>query len=172
MTYIPADQEKMREKVRERRSLGASSYGGNRDFRESLFSVFVDNINPVVDSAGLWGMFKPFGKVRDIFLSAKKESRGSCYAFIRFGSLEEAQGVAKKVNGMYIYGWPIIAKVADFGWNNRRSSVREKTEAMRPNWNFREAMLNRGMYKSKNSRTVRQMQNQRQEKRTFVDIVK
>ena len=78
----------MREKVRERSSQGFGGHGGGRDFRESLFSVFVDNINPVVDSAGLWGMFKPFGKVHDIFLSAKKESRCSCYAFIRFVSMD------------------------------------------------------------------------------------
>ncbi|KAK1589229.1 hypothetical protein Q3G72_031730 [Acer saccharum] len=27
------------------------------------------------------------------------------------------------VNGMHIYGWPISAKVADYGWNNRRKTV-------------------------------------------------
>jgi hypothetical protein len=37
-----------------------------------MFSIFVDNLNPVVDSARLWGMFKPFGKVRDVFSFSKE----------------------------------------------------------------------------------------------------
>ncbi|KAK1578506.1 hypothetical protein Q3G72_030798 [Acer saccharum] len=41
---------------------GWDGNGGVKDFRESLFSVFVGNINPTVDSAGFWGIFKPFRK--------------------------------------------------------------------------------------------------------------
>ena len=65
-----------------------------RDFKESLVSVFLGNLNPVVDSVGLWGMFKPFGKVRDVFLSSKKRFQRSCFAFIRFDTVEEARRLA------------------------------------------------------------------------------
>ncbi|KAK1581656.1 hypothetical protein Q3G72_007763 [Acer saccharum] len=59
-----------RERVRERRSRafgrrdfrfgygfdksGKSRNGSSKDFREHLVSVFIDNLNPVVDVAGLW----------------------------------------------------------------------------------------------------------------------
>ncbi|KAI9182831.1 hypothetical protein LWI28_029263 [Acer negundo] len=68
----------------------------------SLF--FIGNVNPVVDSAELWGIFKPFGKVRDVYLSEKKNPRNSCFAFIQFESLEEAETVARRVNGIHVYG--------------------------------------------------------------------
>jgi hypothetical protein len=86
-----------------------------------LVSVFIDNLNPVVDHVGVWGIFKPLGRIRDVFLSSKVRTRRSCYAFLRFGTLDEANKVAAMVNGMHVYRWTISAKVADFGWNNRRS---------------------------------------------------
>ncbi|KAK1582717.1 hypothetical protein Q3G72_017617 [Acer saccharum] len=93
---------------------------GRKDFREKLVSVFIGNLNPIVDSVGLWDIFKIFGKVRDVFLSDKKEPNRSRFAFIRFETLEEAEKFAQKVNGMHVYAWPIVAKVASYDWNNRR----------------------------------------------------
>ncbi|KAK0588949.1 hypothetical protein LWI29_007612 [Acer saccharum] len=118
----------MRESRRETSSAhvkGSSQarYETRRDFRDSLFSVYIDNINPVVDYEGLWGIFKPFGRIRDIFKSSKSQSRRSCYAFLRFATAKEAQRVVDSVNGMHIYGWPIKAKMADSGWSRRRDPV-------------------------------------------------
>ena len=90
------------------------------DFRANLVSIFVDNLNPVVDQKGLWGIFKPFGLVRDIHLSPKLRNRRSCYAFVRFATLEEAEHVARITNGMHVYGWPITSKVANIDWNKRK----------------------------------------------------
>ncbi|KAK2636976.1 hypothetical protein Ddye_031768 [Dipteronia dyeriana] len=90
-------------------------WGVRKDFRENLVSVFVGNINPVVDSASLWGIFKPFGKVRDVFLSSNTNLRQSCYAFIRFESIEETNKAAQREDGMQIYRWPIRAKVTAYG---------------------------------------------------------
>ncbi|KAK2645152.1 hypothetical protein Ddye_020347 [Dipteronia dyeriana] len=106
---------------REGNQVGNNDKGCRRDFREELFSIFVDNLNPSVDSMGLWGIFKPFGKVMDVFLSTKNRLRREHYAFIRFGSLEEANKVERMTNEMYIYGWSIVSKVASYGWNRRRS---------------------------------------------------
>ncbi|KAK3211655.1 hypothetical protein Dsin_016361 [Dipteronia sinensis] len=104
----------MREKGRVR-GYGQGSSDARRDYRDSLFSVFVENLNPIVDVDGLWGIFKPFGRVRDIFKSQRSGSQRSCYAFIRFATVEEARRVAVSANGIHIYGWPIIAKEAKFG---------------------------------------------------------
>ncbi|KAK1554877.1 hypothetical protein Q3G72_018635 [Acer saccharum] len=91
-----------------------------RDFRRKLVSIFVDNLNPVVDVKGLWGIFKAFGLVRDFHLSSLMSYRRSRYAFVRFASIEEAKRVVELTNGMHVYGWPILAKVANLDWNNRR----------------------------------------------------
>ncbi|KAK1586696.1 hypothetical protein Q3G72_005192 [Acer saccharum] len=122
----------MREVFRERNSHfvangrnnfpGVNKVVGGKDFRERLVSVFIGNLNPAVDSMGLWGIFKVFGKVRDVFLSVKKDPNRSRFAFIRFETLDEAEKVAKKVNGMHVYSWPIVAKVADYDWSRRRTS--------------------------------------------------
>ncbi|KAK1548837.1 hypothetical protein Q3G72_023053 [Acer saccharum] len=93
-----------------------------RDYRDNLFLVFIGNLNPKVDVACLWGVFKVFGRVRDVFLFAKVRARSSYYAFVRFDTIEEASKVAKMVHGMHVYGWPINAKMADHGWKKRRSS--------------------------------------------------
>ncbi|KAK2640632.1 hypothetical protein Ddye_028427 [Dipteronia dyeriana] len=93
-----------------------------KDFRANLFSIFIDNLNPNVDVAFLWSVFKVFGRVRDVFLSSKFSSRKSCYAFNRFDSMEEASKVAKSVDGIHVYGWPIRVNLAEIGWNNQRSS--------------------------------------------------
>ncbi|KAK3230290.1 hypothetical protein Dsin_002171 [Dipteronia sinensis] len=72
---------------------------------------------------GLWGIFKAFGKVRDIYLSPKPNSRKSCFAFVRFATMEEASKVFGLTNGMHVYGWPISVRIASYGWNNRRTST-------------------------------------------------
>ena len=74
-----------------------------------------------MDLECLWGSFKPFGKVRDVYLSFNKVSRRSKFAFVRFESLEEATNMAKTTNGMHIYSWPISTKVASQDWKNRRT---------------------------------------------------
>ena len=73
-----------------------------KDFRLSLVSIYVDNLNPVVDLKGLWGIFKEFGHVRDIFLSSTKRFRRSRYAFVRFVSLDEAKRVVGLTIGMHV----------------------------------------------------------------------
>ena len=58
----------MRENYREKSSKPVRSEG-RRDFRDNLHSIFIDNLNEKVDLLCLWGLFKSFGKVRDIYLS-------------------------------------------------------------------------------------------------------
>ncbi|KAK3226180.1 hypothetical protein Dsin_006042 [Dipteronia sinensis] len=100
-----------------------------KDFRENLFSIFIDNVNPKVNVACLWEVFKVFGRVREFFLSTQKGARQSCFAFIRFDSLEEASKVANKVDGMHVYGWPIRAKIAEYGWKSRNIQEKRKMDA-------------------------------------------
>jgi hypothetical protein len=82
--------------------------------------VFIDYLNPKVEMGCLCGVFKVFGRVKDVYLSSKKSMMISSFGFIHFEMQEEAKRVAIKVNGMHNFGLPIVSKIASFGWNNRR----------------------------------------------------
>ncbi|KAK3212283.1 hypothetical protein Dsin_016989 [Dipteronia sinensis] len=117
----------MRDRGRERNS-EFSGYGGKRDFRDGLASIFIDNLNPKVNVEGLWGIFRSFGHLRDIFLLSKNKTRRSCYAFVRFDTVEEANKVAGMVDGMHVYeavkvkptARQDIERVLSFEWNGQK----------------------------------------------------
>ncbi|KAK1583378.1 hypothetical protein Q3G72_023228 [Acer saccharum] len=72
---------------------------------------------------------------------------------------------------MHIYGWPITAKVADVGWNNRKTLDRKvPTEARRFNGNSRSVRMDRRDHMKREE--VRPRRVFQQEKRSFVEIVK
>ncbi|KAK3220266.1 hypothetical protein Dsin_014236 [Dipteronia sinensis] len=85
---------------------------------------FVNSSDVVVDQRFLWNLFKVFGRVRDIHLSEATKYKKIGYAFVSFGTIEEARKVAEKTNGMHVYGWPIQVKVSQRGWKaiNRASA--------------------------------------------------
>ncbi|KAK2652619.1 hypothetical protein Ddye_012475 [Dipteronia dyeriana] len=109
-----------RENFKERKRVGGRHVKSKeKDFRDSLVPLFIDNLSYNMDVAGLWGIFRLFVKVRDIFLNSKSRSRRSLFTFIRFTTREEVDKVSKMVNRMHVYGWPIHAKVTAYGWMNR-----------------------------------------------------
>ena len=93
----------MREKVRERESRSLAKVT-NKDYRDGLFSIFVDNLHPSMDQRCLWEIFKTFGRVRDVFMSPSHRMRGSNYAFVRFASMEEVEKVSRLSNGCMFTG--------------------------------------------------------------------
>ncbi|KAK2648320.1 hypothetical protein Ddye_015809 [Dipteronia dyeriana] len=103
------------------RSSGYYGWERKRDFRDNLHSIFIDNLNDKIDLLCLWGLFKTFGKVRDIYLAEANKNRIRGFAFVRFATLVEARRVAGMTKGMHVYGWPIEVKVALYVWNSRRT---------------------------------------------------
>ncbi|KAK3212628.1 hypothetical protein Dsin_017334 [Dipteronia sinensis] len=136
-----------------------------RDFRSGLFSIFVDNLNPRVDLMGLWSIFKPFGTVRDVFLSSKKSGRKSCYTFVRFASKAEASKVANRTNDKHVYSWPISSKVATYEWKDRQSTM-PRGHRVNTQDNVSRHQVNDG---SKN--IVNYMQGSQRAKHSYVEVV-
>lgn len=89
--------------------------------------------------------------MRDLYLSHKSRSRRSCFAFVRFATREEAERVVKQTNGMHVYGWPIISKIASSDWNNRRKlqEVFNKRVHSIPSRSSEGKMSNRGFNNTK-----------------------
>ncbi|KAK1584169.1 hypothetical protein Q3G72_030471 [Acer saccharum] len=108
----------MRESVKAREK-SPGGLGKKRDFRSNLVSTVVDNLNPIVDLKSLWGTFRKFGIVRDIYLSPKNRNRRCCFAFVRFATKEEAARFVELSDGMLVYGWRISSKIASLEWGNR-----------------------------------------------------
>ncbi|KAK3228216.1 hypothetical protein Dsin_008078 [Dipteronia sinensis] len=106
---------------REGSQIATNGRASRKDFRDGLYSIFIDNLKPEVDSKVLWGFFKAFGRVRDVFLSGRSCHRRSRFAFVRFETWEKANKVANLANERNLRRWPIVSKMAAFGWKNRLS---------------------------------------------------
>ncbi|KAK1553277.1 hypothetical protein Q3G72_032047 [Acer saccharum] len=135
----------MRESDRETNPCFRDNKGndGRRDFRTNLVSVFVGNLNPIVDQKGLWGIFKAFGLVRDIHLSPKLRNRRSCYAFVQFAMVDEAIRVARITNGL--------------DWEEKYSESYSGPGKCMKNKDGNEVAANEGAAKSSNQRMTHQM---------------
>ncbi|KAK3221696.1 hypothetical protein Dsin_008721 [Dipteronia sinensis] len=58
---------------------------------------------------------------RPVFVSYNQVS-SQLFCFCSLCYREEAEKVVKQTNGMHVYGWPIVSKIASSDWNNRRQS--------------------------------------------------
>ncbi|KAI9164681.1 hypothetical protein LWI28_000238 [Acer negundo] len=103
-----------------------NGYKRRKYFRENLVSIFVDNLHFKVDTMCIWRIFKPFGKVKDVYLIGVNENIKKGYASLRFGTIKEAKKVAGLTHGIHVYGWLISVKMAEYGWNRRRSPRQSK----------------------------------------------
>ncbi|XP_020585709.1 probable RNA-binding protein 18 [Phalaenopsis equestris] len=79
--------------------------------------LYVGNLDQRITEANVIKMFSPFGKIiSEDFLwhtrgPKKGEPRG--YAFIQYGSKEEAQLAKTEMNGKLAYGRPLVVRYAD-----------------------------------------------------------
>ncbi|KAK3222795.1 hypothetical protein Dsin_009820 [Dipteronia sinensis] len=105
------------------------------------------------------GIFKTFGLVLDVFVSTKSSSRRSRFAFILFASIDEASKVARLTDGLHIVGWPIVAKVATFGWNNRRNGLPNDDSL-------------KGGFATKSYRGIFRSEDKREKSSSFVEVIR
>ncbi|KAK2654263.1 hypothetical protein Ddye_014119 [Dipteronia dyeriana] len=103
----------MREKVRESLSEKAGEEenkvsrpkvrGSRKDVRDDLYSIFVDNLNPLMDLVGLWNLFKSFGK-----------------GYLSFVEVEERKSRCKVKGSQIDGGTEVPTKIAFMSWNNNK----------------------------------------------------
>ncbi|XVE65737.1 hypothetical protein DITRI_Ditri08aG0023400 [Diplodiscus trichospermus] len=76
-----------------------------KDWREHLFSVFVDNLSCKVPKSALWEVFEAYGQVMDVYIGIAKSwrrQRGTTFAFVRFKSVQDMQHAVQKGNNRLI----------------------------------------------------------------------
>ncbi|CAM8943857.1 unnamed protein product [Rhodiola kirilowii] len=107
----------------EGRKLGEGRTGHFRLLRESLFSVFVDNIPADKDASWLRKLFDTVGKTGDVFIPFKeRRATKSRFGFVRFVELEEAQEAIRRWNGSVFGRCRLLVKLADCGGKPRSVS--------------------------------------------------
>ncbi|XVF82531.1 hypothetical protein PTKIN_Ptkin16aG0057100 [Pterospermum kingtungense] len=99
-----------------------SSHG---DWRDHLYTAFVDNLSKRVSRRALWEAFNIYGRVEDVFISFRN-AKPTTFAFVRYKHEVEMRKAIELGNYRRIDGRCISVKKANFGWRDRRSVQNKK----------------------------------------------
>ncbi|KAL9663833.1 hypothetical protein QQ045_019225 [Rhodiola kirilowii] len=84
--------------------------------RESLYSVFIDNIPRDKDAFWLRKLFSSVWKTLHVFIPFKeRRETKSRFGFVRYKDLEEAQAAISRWNGSSFGNCRLVVKLADSG---------------------------------------------------------
>ncbi|XVE78381.1 hypothetical protein DITRI_Ditri13aG0140400 [Diplodiscus trichospermus] len=100
----------------------------SKNWRENLFSVFVDNLSVRVPQSALWEVFNVCETVVDVYIDLPKSwhfHRGTTFAFVRYRTSSEMQRAVQNGNNRLIDGWQIQVKNASYGWNDHFRYVKK-----------------------------------------------
>ncbi|KAL9679291.1 hypothetical protein QQ045_017149 [Rhodiola kirilowii] len=90
---------------------GVGRMGHFQFLRETLFSVFVDNIPGDKDASWLRKVFDSAGNIMDVFIPSKeRRASNSHFGFVRFKELEEALAAINRWNGSLFEREAVAAK--------------------------------------------------------------
>ncbi|KAL9685095.1 hypothetical protein QQ045_022542 [Rhodiola kirilowii] len=84
--------------------------------RESLYSVFVDNIPVNRDERWVRALFNMVGRTMDVFIPAReRKASRSRFGFVRYKSKGEAEAAIRRWNGANVGGAKLSVSLADDG---------------------------------------------------------
>ncbi|XVF00347.1 hypothetical protein REPUB_Repub03eG0277400 [Reevesia pubescens] len=91
-----------------------------------VFTVFVNNLPQRANQRWLSTIFQKFGRVVDVFIPLKRSKWGKKIAFVRFGSLNDANRAILNLNGVFFLDHRIGVNMARFNprkefWRKRES---------------------------------------------------
>ncbi|XVF38373.1 hypothetical protein REPUB_Repub20aG0095900 [Reevesia pubescens] len=91
-----------------------------------VFTVFVNNLPQRANQRWLSTIFQKFGRVVDVFIPLKRSKWGKKIAFVRFGSLNDANRAILNLNGVFFLDHKIGVNMARFNprkefWRKRES---------------------------------------------------
>lgn len=72
--------------------------------RAKFTNVFIKNLDPEIDQAGLEDLFKPFGEIVSAALGKDDEGKGKGFAFVNYVSHEAAKAAVDELNDKDING--------------------------------------------------------------------
>ncbi|XVE68974.1 hypothetical protein DITRI_Ditri09bG0113300 [Diplodiscus trichospermus] len=111
------------EAAREREVVGASRVQSSYsyDWRDNLFTIFMDRLSRRLSKRPLWEAFNDYCRVVDTFVLYKDKGRRKSitFTFVRSRHDFEMRRVIETENNRRIDGWNIIVKIVDYGWKER-----------------------------------------------------
>ncbi|EOY13906.1 Uncharacterized protein TCM_032660 [Theobroma cacao] len=93
------------------------------DWRDHLFTIYVDNVHLTTSWKNLRDAFSEFGVVMDIFIASNGREtcrRRSTYTFVKYHQEKELRRAVRFGNKKIIYGYQIVIKKAAYGWKARK----------------------------------------------------
>ncbi|KAK8316495.1 hypothetical protein V6Z11_A13G044800 [Gossypium hirsutum] len=77
-------------------------------------TIFVQNIPMSIDKRWLWKVFHYYGRVCDIFIPQKKDSRRQRFGFFRFRRAGEARKAIQRLDGRTLRNYRIHVNMAKY----------------------------------------------------------
>ncbi|KAL4592214.1 hypothetical protein LXL04_005201 [Taraxacum kok-saghyz] len=71
-----------------------------------ITSLYVSNVPVGIRKGELWKLFKPFGKVIDVYIPNKKNNAGSFFCFIKFTGIEDVSAFEQSLPPLNIINNP------------------------------------------------------------------
>merc|ERR1739848_135647 len=84
------------------RCLSAGVIGRIRQTMETGNRLYVESLDPEMQSQGLWETCSLFGSVLDCKVELDEDERSRCYGFVHFAQKEDAKKALTFMNGVQI----------------------------------------------------------------------
>ncbi|KAJ0770656.1 putative RNA recognition motif domain, nucleotide-binding alpha-beta plait domain superfamily [Helianthus annuus] len=84
------------------------------------WTFLVQNISDKVTRNVLWRAFKPFGFVSDVYVARKRDSRGSCFRFVRYVEVENVKETLVSMNTVIMFGMKASVSLAKYDKEHKK----------------------------------------------------
>ncbi|KAK8682067.1 hypothetical protein V6N13_054464 [Hibiscus sabdariffa] len=72
--------------------------------KQSVVSLFVENIPEEMHCKGLWYSFARHGEVESVYIAWKRSRGGKRFGFVRMGDKKDADRIIERLHGFKLYG--------------------------------------------------------------------
>lgn len=100
-----------------------------------LYSIKITNLLEAVRNDDLRDIFEKFGRVADVYIPRDYSTlRNKGFAFVRYGTRDEAEEAVRRTQDMEILGQPVRCELAMYKKNDRaliRSKSRKRSRSRR-----------------------------------------
>lgn len=92
--------------------------------RDSITTLFVDNLPEEIRNVWVKNLFSKYGRVRDIFIpNNRSKITGMRFGFIRFARKDESVTAITKTNDTWVWDQKLVVKMARFDNIGRTTEV-------------------------------------------------
>ncbi|KAL4386790.1 hypothetical protein GQ457_09G019190 [Hibiscus cannabinus] len=96
---------------------------------QSVWTLFVHNIEDRLHWKGVWQVFDRHGVVVDVFIPRRRSRAGRRFGFVRMASKEDTDRVIERLNGFWLYGARVSVSLAIRGANKVSPTHRRSRSA-------------------------------------------